>query len=93
MFFTVMCVVYPYYVSIDYCPIVISWFMYRLQVCVSLFHSLLRCSYMYCLLSLFLYENPNSHRTFHRQNVPPPKTPSSFNLAKIVVNMGYCWCV
>ena len=45
---------------------------------------------MFCLLSLFLYENPNSHRTFHRQNVPPPKTPSSFNLAKIVVNVGYC---
>ena len=84
MFSTVMCI-YSSFISIDYCLVVISLFTF-----ISKFvpvHYIVHI--MYCVLFLLLYENHNSHRILHRQNLPTLKTPSSFDLANTVVKVGY----
>ena len=56
---------------------------------VCLCSSMLVCSYMYFLLSRFLYVNPNPFSTLQRQNLLPGKPYSSLAFSCTVVMVGY----
>ena len=58
---------------------------------VCLCSSMFVCSYMYFLLSRFLYVNPISFSTLQRQNLPPGKPHSSLAFSSTAAMEGQCF--